>query len=267
MKHVVMFSGGVGSWAAAKRVAAEYGTNNMTLLFADTKMEDEDLYRFLTEAANNVGACLEIIADGRTPWQVFKDEKFIGNSRIDPCSKILKRHLLDRWCNEHCDHGETVYYVGIDWTEEHRFEGQGKKPGLRRRMAECGKVFKAPMCDKPLVSKMQMLRNLVDAGIQPPKLYSLGFPHNNCGGFCIKAGHAQFAHLLKVLPERYAFHEAQENDARRLIGTEATILRDRRGGESRWMSLKEFRERLEGGSYSPKELHGFDWGGCGCAIE
>lgn len=44
-KRVVMFSGGVGSWAAAKRVAERRGTDGLILLFADTKSEDEDTYR------------------------------------------------------------------------------------------------------------------------------------------------------------------------------------------------------------------------------
>ena len=38
MKHVVMFSGGLSSWAAAKRVAAEHGTDDLVLLFSDTLM-------------------------------------------------------------------------------------------------------------------------------------------------------------------------------------------------------------------------------------
>ncbi len=49
--HVVMFSGGAGSWAAAKRIAAR----PLTLLFADTLIEDGDLYRFLDDAAADVG--------------------------------------------------------------------------------------------------------------------------------------------------------------------------------------------------------------------
>lgn len=56
MKHVVMFSGGAGSWAAAKRVAERHGTADLTLLFTDTLMEDEDLYRFLHEAAAAVSS-------------------------------------------------------------------------------------------------------------------------------------------------------------------------------------------------------------------
>lgn len=69
--HVVMFSGGVTSWAAGKRIAAAQGTDSLVLLFADTKMEDEDTYRFLPEAAANIGALLVTVADGRDPWQVF----------------------------------------------------------------------------------------------------------------------------------------------------------------------------------------------------
>lgn len=38
MKHVVMFSGGIASWAAATRVAKKHGTENLTLLFTDTLM-------------------------------------------------------------------------------------------------------------------------------------------------------------------------------------------------------------------------------------
>jgi len=121
MKHVINFSGGIGSWAAAKRVRARIPDGELIALFADTGIEDEDLYRFLPEAAESVGAELIILREGRTPWDVFRDERFIGNSRIDPCSKILKRQMLDRWRDENLDPSTDVLYVGIDWSEEHRF--------------------------------------------------------------------------------------------------------------------------------------------------
>ena len=61
-----------------------YG-ERLTLLFADTKTEDEDLYRFLPEAAANVlDAELVITAEGRDIWEVFFDRRFLGNSRVDP---------------------------------------------------------------------------------------------------------------------------------------------------------------------------------------
>jgi hypothetical protein len=115
-----MFSGGVGSWGAARRVADRYGTDRLILLFTDTKIEDPDLYVFLEQAAEDVGGELVTLADGRTPWQVFRDVRFIGNTRVDPCSRVLKRDLARKWVDEHCDPQTTTVYVGIDWTEEHR---------------------------------------------------------------------------------------------------------------------------------------------------
>jgi len=122
MRHVVMYSGGIGSWAAAKRIVQQAGKENMVLLWADTRIEDEDLYRFLDETIQELGIKLIRLADGRTPWQVFRDERYIGNSRVDPCSKILKRNLCFRWLEQHCKPEETIVYLGIDWTEIHRFE-------------------------------------------------------------------------------------------------------------------------------------------------
>lgn len=40
--HAVQFSGGGGSWLAAKRVAERYGTDDLVLLCADTRSEHED---------------------------------------------------------------------------------------------------------------------------------------------------------------------------------------------------------------------------------
>jgi len=40
MNHVVSFSGGLGSWVAAKRVAEKYGTENLYLVVADVFLID-----------------------------------------------------------------------------------------------------------------------------------------------------------------------------------------------------------------------------------
>jgi hypothetical protein len=257
MKHVVMFSGGVGSWMCAKRVAERHGTADLVLLFTDTMMEDPDLYRFLDEAAVNVGAPLVKIADGRTPWEVFKDERFLGNSRIDPCSKILKRQLADKWLAEHYDPAETTVYVGIDWSEEHRFTR------LRERKAAQGWHYEAPLCGPPYVTKRSMFDALKAAGIAVPFLYTKGFSHNNCGGFCIKAGHGHYANLLKQLPERYAYHENQEQAFREFLDKPVSILTDTTGGTKKPLTLREFRIRIEAGG----QVDMFDIGGCGCFAE
>jgi len=365
-------------------------------------MEDEDLYRFLADASANVGVPLVRTAEGRTPWEVFKDERFLGNTRVDPCSKILKRQWLDRWLEENRSREDTVCHVGIDWSEEHRFTK------LRDRRAEDGWRYEAPLCDEPYLTKKQILTWMEGEGVRPPRLYSMGFPHNNplsgdalavtpgglvpmrglasvgsaalmgadgrwrrssvqsygvqpvqrlrlarggqervvratpdhgwfrqgrdgqvqdvetadlgpgdllacvergpdvsedadlspwevllaeppttkeevfcatvpdvhafalqgwqlsrnCGGFCIKAGQAQFALLLKAMPERYAYHEKKEEELRRLLG-DVSILRDRRGGKNKPLPLAAFRERVETGDFVDRH----EWGGCGCFVD
>jgi len=115
----------------------------------------------------------------------------------------------------------------------------------------------------PRLSKADMLDEIRAAGITPPRLYGMGFPHNNCGGFCVKAGQAQFALLYRQFPCRYLEHERAEQTAIAGLGKNVTILRDRRGKKTRPMTLKAFREQLDGGG----NYDLFDWGGCGCAVD
>lgn len=257
MKHTVtLFSGGTGSWAAAMRIAAEVGPKNQTLLFTDTKTEDEDLYRFIIEAAAVVGSELLTIADGRDVWQVFNDERFIGNTRVDICSRILKRDLARGWIEDHYPDGSARVALGIDWTEIHRFE--------RARPRWEPYELIAPLCQSPLLSKQDIDKWLKDYGIKKPRLYEWS-PHNNCGGFCVKGGHAQFRALLSNMPERYAYHESQEEAFRDATGKDVAIMRDRSNGDSKPLTMQEFRLRVE--SHQSDQLSFDDWGGCGCMVD
>lgn len=253
MNHVVMFSSGIGSWMAAKRVAEQEGTDNLVLLFMDTLIEDEDNYRFLEEAAENIGGKLVILRDGRTPFGVFKDVKFMGNSRIDPCSRILKRELADKWIAENYEVENVIVYVGIDWTEVHRHERMAKR--------KLPWIYKAPLIDPPYIEKSQMIDLAREEGLEPPRMYQYGFQHANCGGFCIKSGQAQFEKLYTVWPDRYREMEEEEEAVYQEIGSQRPFLRVTEGGELKYKSLREFREQyLEG----DKQCDLFDWGGCGC---
>ncbi len=254
MTAVVSLSGGVGSWAAARRWVDTHGTEDLQLLFADTLIEDEDLYRFLGGIESDLGLPITRIADGRTPWEVFKDERMIGNTRIDPCSKILKRKILHHWVDNNTE-GPITLLVGIDFTEDHRL------PRIAHEWEQKGHKVEAPLCWDPVWHKADSIKMLNDRGIKPPRLYDLGFPHNNCGGFCVKAGQAQFVNLMRKFPARYAEHEQLEQGMREYLGKDVAILRDRRGGTTKPMTLKAFRERVEA---DPSAFDRHDWGACSC---
>ena len=290
-RHVVMYSGGIGSYCAARRVIQRRGITETLLLFTDTLGEDSDLYRFLVETALQISGLsrpdlviraaslppareeksrLEAItvlrievcsciprliwlAEGRTIWDVFRDERFLGNSRTDPCSKILKREMADKWLRENCRPESTRVYVGIDWSEEHRFTG------LRDRRYPW--IYEAPMCSAPYLTKNQMFEELATDGIARPGLYDLGFSHNNCSGGCVKAGIGHFTNLYHKLPDVFDEWERREEEMRQFLGrTDISILRDRRIGADKTLTLAQLRHRIMAG----EEIDRFDIGGCGC---
>jgi hypothetical protein len=252
--RIVMFSGGVGSWATAKRVADRHGTDGLVLLFADTRVEDPDLYRFRDEAAANIGGELVVVADGRTPFEVFHDDRFLGNQRLANCSKYLKIKPCRDWLEANCDPQTTTVYVGIDWTEQHRI------PANRAGWAPYRVEF--PMTDPPYMDKRQMLEALDREGIARPVAYAEGFPHNNCGQQgCVRGGQAYWPLVLRARPEAFRRSERQEQELRDHLGADVAILRDRTRGEVRPLTLRDFRERVE---TQGSLLDGDEWGGCGC---
>lgn len=262
-KHVVMFSGGLGSWLTARRVAERHGTDGLVLLFADVKGhnpsphvgEDEDAYRFIREAAANVGGRLVWLTEGRDIWQVFRDDRFLGNTRLANCSKFLKQIPCRKWLDANCDPADTTVYVGIDWSEAHRLPAVTK--GYTPYRVE------APMTEPPLLDKSAMQVECLRAGIALPRLYKAGFPHNNCGGGCVRAGQAQFELLLRENRPRYLEWERQEQGLRDHLDKDVAILRDRRGGDVKPMTLRAFREGIE---QQGMLFDRFDFGGCGCFV-
>lgn len=258
-KHVVMWSGGITSWATARLVIERYGRDNVILLFADTNAEDEDLHRFNRDATVQLNMDLIRVADPkeRDPWQVFEDARWLGNTRIAQCSHKLKQEPCRAWLEANADPEHTIVYVGIDWSETHRL------PGIVRNWLPW--KAEAPLTAPPYRDKQQWLDAARAVGLEIPRLYRLGFAHNNCGGACVKGGQAQWVRLLEVFPERYARAEAAEEKMRRLLGKDVSILRDRTGGDTKPLTLTELRQRIESGRGGQEDLFdALDWGGCGC---
>ena len=234
-KWVVQFSGGIGSWGAARRYVDAHGASGGVLLFADTRIEDPDLYRFIMQAASDIGCPLVCVADGRTPWEVYRDERFLGNSRVAHCSQVLKQKPCREWVNAHCT-ADTKIIFGIDWAESHRLAA------IRHHWRPFEVV--APLCDRPCVTKTALIEAITARGIQPPRMYAEGFAHNNCGGFCCRAGHAHFRHLYKVRRDVFLEAERQEQEVIEHIGKNVTILADRKNGTKVPLTLRAFRERV-----------------------
>lgn len=252
LQHVVMVSSGCGSAVAAKRVATMF-PDDTVMLFADVNGEDPDNYRFLLETWEWVGVPLVILDNaGRTIWDVFRKGRFLGNSRADLCSRILKREVMRAWLDENRDPASTVVHIGYDLDEGHRV--QRAAPHWVPWRTE------APLCWEPAFWKDDAVNLLAEAGIAPPLLTRLGYPHANCGGMCVKMGHKQALKTLRTMPERYAEWEEQEEAIRDHLDKDVAIMRDRTGGGTTPLTLRRFRLRLTGGTGTIED----DWGSCNC---
>jgi len=331
---IVMYGGGLTSYEAAKRALERYGHDAVEIWFADTRMEDEDLYRFNRDVERTLDHPIRVFDQGLDVWEIFKRERFLGNSRIDPCSKFLKRVPLrkalerqypNRACVE-CDEpwvrgGDTIHVLDIDGTEireaicsncrdndpiyseniekltrvidskgvnsnkarisirpiQNRVERCSERGRFVRVVLgmdiiqDCDRLHRAksywrpfvnwfPLAEPPFGNKTRIIEELRSIGVSEPRLYGAGFEHNNCGGFCVKAGKGQMVHLLNTLPERYLEHERKELEFQEFIGSKVTILSETRKGVKRNLTLRELRQRAEAG-----EEFRFDEGmACAC---
>lgn len=279
MWHVVNVSGGVPSAIALERTIKKVGHDKTVAVFADVKIEDPDLYRFLDDVEAYLNHPIQRIAEGRTPWEVFFDEKMMGNNRADICSRILKREFLDNWIAT-----QTEEYV-VAATEPSRVLLQPEPKTYRAKFTpeNTTRVFGfgvkelhraenirqvvapypvwIPLHESPLMSNcecVEYVRN--EWGVDPPDLYDQGFPHNNCGGACVKAGHGQWYLAYKKRRAVFDMWKQKEQEHRAMTGKDVSILRDRRGGSNSPMPLTELQRRFEEEGYRPTDVRG----GCDC---
>jgi hypothetical protein len=108
---------------------------------------------------------------------------------------------------------------------------------------------------------------LEELGVRTPRLYGMGYVHNNCGGFCVKAGHAHYQNRLEVQPERFAYDAVMEQKLRAFLGADVSMLTDRSGGlGKRPLTLNNFARRL---TSDPTILYDYEPGssGCGCMVD
>jgi len=244
------------------RVAAKFGTENLYLVFADTGIEDEDNYRFLEESAKVVGGQLIWLKDGRTPWDVFFENRWLSNRQgKNGCSHSLKVKPCEEWIKGKFSPDNATLYFGIGFEEIHRLDAIAKNWSPYK--------VDIPLCwdEFGWADRQTIMNELKKHNLKRPRLYDMGFAHANCGGFCVKAGLGHYRNLLKQMPERYAEHEQKEQEFLRMMGrNDIGILQQTVNGKTKGRTLKQWREQIEK-EPTQLDLFGEALGGCNCFVE
>jgi hypothetical protein len=211
---MVSLSGGLASALAAERVIERYGRDAVGLMFMDTLYEDSDLYRFLADVMGRWGGLLYWYTDGRTPLEVASQKKLIPCNMAAPCSYELKVKPFRQFIQ--AMPSLPVVYIGLDHWEKKR---------LKSVKVSYAAAIPDAVVEYPLLWQIET-RSLVDVcrqdwNIEPPRLYTLGFKHNNCGGRCVRQGVSEWQRLERNFPERYAVCDAWEQEQRAIGGARA----------------------------------------------
>lgn len=253
--QIISLSGGLAS--AASAIVAYEEKMPFSLVFADTLIEHEDLYRFIQELAAELGKPIHWLKDGRDPWDVFVANSWIGNSRTAHCSAELKTAQVQAWMEKHHFFSDHLV-LGMYLDEEERLD--------RARERWCPQQVRSLLIDYKIFpgEAEKLVRKYVD---EIPELYKLGFPHNNCGGMCVRAGQGQFARLLETRPEFYAQQEARNLWAEQQIvlkgGKPRGFIRVVRNKRTTYMNMRQFRLWIEAGNKPAN----YEMGGCGCFVD
>lgn len=261
MKRIVSVGGGIASTLLLPLdVVWNYGAADTELVMAVLPNEHPDVWRLCDRAEELTGVPITYIAydpdapghwrrvdkaertSGAlwTPMDIFFKHHMLGSSRVDPCSSDLKRKTVAAYITANYQPGEAVIYVGIGADEIERFAA------IRDGWGAAGYETAFPLMNWTEMDRTNAILTCELLCGFVPELYTFGdeFSHNNCAGACVKAGHRQWIALLQRFPEVYAEWELGEIIFRARFGDYA-ILKDRRGGETKPLTLYALRKQFE----------------------
>lgn len=211
---VCQFSCGAASAVATKLAISQYGTtHDVQIVNAFIAEEHPDNRRFLADCERWFGRPITVLRDekyGSSTVEVFRRERFMKSRAGAPCSRYLKRNLLDAWKRP-----GDVMVLGFT------VEEQGRYDDILERIP----TVLAPLIEKKL-TKADCLAMVERAGIDLPAMYRLGYNNANCIG-CVKGGEGYWNKIRRDFPEQFEkMATVQES-----IGSGAYLFRNRATNE------------------------------------
>lgn len=191
MMIAVWFSCGVASAAAAKLTVERYPDDDVRIIYNPVLEEDLDNLRFLGEVEAWLNKPIEIASNQKYPSnsivEVFAKRRYMSGIAGAPCTVELKKKARQQW---EIKNNPDYHVLGFTADEKHRHDRfvKGERDNVIPILIDKG------------WDKKDCMRFVFAAGINPPRVYDLGFSNANCIG-CVKATSPTYwNHVRKHFP-------------------------------------------------------------------
>lgn len=212
---VVWFSCGAASAAAAKLTVEQYPEAIVRIVYNPVIEEDKDNLRFLKDVEKWIGKEVELAYNPKYPsgsaQEVWEDRKFMSSPFGAPCTLELKKGARQHWEKVNKPDQNVLGFTSEE-TKRHKRFIQNERDNVIPVLIDNG------------LTKQDCLNMIMAAGIEPPRVYKMGYPNANCIG-CVKASSPTYWNHVRVQhPE--VFQKRMETSKE--LGAKLVILKGER---------------------------------------
>ena len=187
-RALVWFSCGGASAIASKLAVKKY--DNCEVVYCDTGGEHESNKKFLNDVEEWIGKEITILKSKKydSHFDVFRKTKYLQGIQGARCTTELKKKLRLEFQKP-----DDIHVFGYTLEEKKRAEKfENYNPEL----------FVDWILIQNGITKENCLGMLWQSGIKLPKMYELGYNHNNCIG-CVKGGQGYWNKLRVDFKEHF----------------------------------------------------------------
>lgn len=221
MKIIGWFSGGATSAVAIKKVID--AGHDVVIYYFETGAHHPDHERFLKDCEKWYGRPINVIRNKKAGdlYQVL-NRGYINSAHGAYCTKLLKKDMRIM-LEKILDYDYQIF--GFEYAKKE----VNRALSFYREYPEAKPIF--PLIELKM-NKTDALREIMNAGIELPAMYKLGYSNSNCIG-CVKGGKGYWNRIRKDFPD--AFKRMAEIERR--VG--ATCLKETVNGKGKKLYLDE----------------------------